>query len=148
MESLGVETTKTMPDNFELILECMERQARALEENRDALLLLDRRIEMLDSSVRGVADSVQTIAKRQSELESSSEKRHGTCADIMKVLTERITAIENEKTPIPRQFTTQEFSELYMVREQGSSDKNNGTGDGGLPLAELTVDDGKDGEDE
>lgn len=139
------------PSKFQRILDCMERQARALEQNRDALLLLDRRMDSLSSDLKGIGDSVQAIATRQSELESASNKRRMNCAEVMRALADRVTTIEDDKTPIPKKFTPDEMEAMRLTAGGGGS--NGCGGDSGLSLGaaaaddDTASDDGDDGED-
>lgn len=144
---MGVDKKREMSEELTLILKYMERQARALEENRDALLLLDRRMESLGSDLKGVAESVQTIARRQTDLEFGSERRRENCIEIMKALAERLSAIEKEKTPTLKAFTAEEMNNLYITNGSLFSDGDNGAGDNRLSLAAAEADETEDEEE-
>lgn len=135
---MSEDTDKT--ERFQLILECMERQAKALEQNRDALLLLDRRMDSHGLYLRGIVESMQTLAKRQSDLESMSDLRKLNCAEIMRALTDRTTALEDDRTPLPKKFTPDELESLYSIGTTRGLG-NNGSGDTRLSLSEAAADD-------
>jgi hypothetical protein len=111
-------------ERMDRILRCMERQAKALEENRDAMVVLSHRMDSFGIELSGIGDTLQAIARRQSDLEAMSEKRRVTCGQVMQSLTNRITFLENELTPIPQKLTAEQIAELYMEQDPPGNGSN------------------------
>lgn len=128
--TMSEDTGKT--EKFQLILECMERQAIALEENRDALIIMNRRMDSHGSYLKGIVESMQTLAKRQADLEALSDRRRTNCSEIMQTMIDRITALENERTPLPKSFTPDELESMYVTGSMVERVGRNGSS--GLPL--------------
>lgn len=128
-------------DDLQRIAECMERQAEALEQNRDAILLLDARIDSHGLYLKGILELMQMLARRQSELEVASEKRKLNCAETMQSLMDRITALENDKTPLPQKFTRGELESMCPSRLSAGRVGGNGFGETRLSLSAPAADD-------
>lgn len=127
--------------NMAAVIECLERQTQVLKDDHEALLLLIRRTDGFGTELRGVSETLKTIVRRQSELEAESEQRRVTCADVMRSLSDRLTALEKDLTPAPRKFTDEELDKLYPPRIGRSFSGSNGGGDARLSLSATSADD-------
>lgn len=165
MGMVGVEAEVKMSDeargasdgaDMAMIIRCLERQTKVLQDDHEALLLLVRRTEGVGSELRGLSNALQDIVRRQSELEQASERRRVTCAEIMHNLADRLAAIEHDATPLPKDLTPEELLALSPPRfsrrviEPGNG---NGCGDTRLSLGVSIVDgeilaDDDDGDEE
>jgi hypothetical protein len=127
------------------IVECLERQTQVLRDDHEALLLLIRQTSSFGVELRGVSETLKTIAHRQAELEVTSERRRVTCAEIMHNLSDRIAALEYDKTPVPRPLTPKEVSDLCPRGLTGlSAEPGNGNGCGEIGLSLMIAGNDKD----
>jgi hypothetical protein len=136
------ESQNNQGEDISAIVECLERQTQVLRDDHEALLLLVRRTDSFGSELRGVSETLETIAHRQAELEASSERRRATCVEMMHSLADRIAALEHDSTPIPRRLTCDELCEMSpRVVARRATGSGNGCNEDRVALATVIDDD-------
>ena len=93
---------RTDQDRLEIIIQYLEGHGKAL-------FTIDRRIDSMAAEMRGVCESLKSVATRQSELERASTERLSNCSEVMQAMLERIYALEQCMTPIPKPFDPKIF---------------------------------------
>ena len=141
IEAVMSEDREKMDNDLAMIVGCLERQTAVLQGDHDALLMLVRRVDGFGVEMRVVSETLKTIAHRQSELEATSERRRVNCAEVMQNLVDRIVALENDATPIPKEFTAETLAELHPGRLARGIAAGNGHGDTRLSLSAAAADD-------
>ena len=109
-----------------------------LQQNSSALSMLDRRMDSLGADVRVVRESVQSITARQAELERDSANRMAHCSEVMDAMKRRISALENEMTPMPIVFDPKSLDDST---KDGSYVVQGGNGSSGEMVLRATEED-------
>jgi hypothetical protein len=82
-----------------------------LEQNSIALAAIDRRTDSQNKEIRFLCETIKSVAMRQAEQERENLIQSSNLKDIMDSVSERVSAIEQVMTPIPKPFDPKSFED-------------------------------------